>query len=261
MAGSLLRNKVIAITGSSSGIGRATAIACASQGAHLLLHHLGTPAAEHDASTLIQELRDINPDNHHHTFGADLTEDGTPSKLVKSAIEAHGQLDGLVNNAGICTFSPFEHVTRKLLERHLDVNFTASYRLAQAAAKEMIARGTGGSIVNIASITAILGSEQLTHYSASKAALLGMTSSFCVALGKHGIRINSVCPGTIETTMNKDDLDHGGKRAEMASRVPMARLGQPEDIAQAVVFFSSDLSRYVSGQSLLVDGGASVNYQ
>lgn len=80
-------------------------------------------------------------------------------------------------------------------------------------------------------------------------------------MGSQSIRINSICPGTIETSMNKDDLDRGGKRAEMASRVPLNRLGKPEDIAKAVVFFASDLSEYVTGQSLLVDGGASIAYQ
>ena len=143
----------------------------------------------------------------------------------------------------------------------MEVNFTGAYLLAQAAAKQMEAQGHGGSIVNIASITAILGSAHLTHYSPTKAAILGMSVSLGVAVGGKRVRVNSICPGTIETSMNKNDLDQGTKRADMAAKVPLGRLGSPEDIAKAVVFFASDLSGYVTGQSLLVDGGASISYQ
>jgi L-rhamnose 1-dehydrogenase len=258
----LLRNKVVAITGCSSGIGRATAIACAKHGADLFLHHLNTPAAEKDLSTLQAELKAINSSLCHSTCSGDITGPDFPRIFTSKAVSNHGRIDVLVNNAGICTFSPFQNVTRELLERHMSVNFTSAYMLAQAAAKVMaVQNSSGGSIINIASITATLGSADLTHYSATKAAILGMTVSCAVAEGPRGIRFNSICPGTIETTMNKDDLDKGGKRAEMMARVPLKRLGAPEDVANAVVFFASDLSRYVTGQYLLVDGGAGIAYQ
>lgn len=115
-------------------------------------------------------------------------------------------------------------------------------------------------MVSIASISATFGSSQLTHYSPSKAAVLGMTYSCAVALGKHGIRFNALSPGTVETAMNRDDLA-GPKRAIMEGKVPLGRLGTPQDIAMPVVFLMSDMARYVSGQNLLVDGAASVNYQ
>lgn len=214
----ILLDKVVAITGASSGIGRATAIACASQGARLLLHHLDTPEASRDAESVLEELRTVSPDSKHHLFAADITKDGTATELVQESVSKHGRLDSLVNNAGICTFSPYQDVSRSLLERHMSVNFTAAYLLTQAAAKQMAKQSQGGSIVNIASITALLGSAQLTHYSPTKAAILGMSVSYGVAFGQKGIRINSVCPGTIETTMNKADLDQGTKRVEMAAR-------------------------------------------
>lgn len=246
---SLLRNKVVAVTGSSQGIGRAIAIACANQGAKLVLHHLGK-GTEKDAESLQAQI----PGSI--TYAADLTKDSTG--LIEKTVSTHGKLDVLVNNAGICTFAPFQEVTKDLLERHMAVNFTSAFMVSQAAAKHM---KDGGSIVSIASITALLGSELLTHYSPTKSAIIGMTVSAAVALGKQGIRFNVVSPGTIETTMNKADLDIGNKRAEMAARVPLRRLGRPEDVAGAVVFFASDLAQYVSGQYLLVDGGASVSYQ
>lgn len=262
MAG-LLRNKVVAITGSSSGIGRATAIACAQQGAILFLHHLNSPEAETDIRSLEKELQALDPElaRSHSSYPADITSSGAGEALVQTATKDHGRLDVLVNNAGIYQFLDFAAVTDKIFDRHMAVNATAVFMLIQAASNQMIAQGSGGSIVNIASITATLGSAQLAHYSASKAAVLGMTVSAAVALGPKGIRINCVSPGTVETPLNKADLDVGNKRAEMAARVPLRRLGRPEDIANAVVFFASDLSQYVSGQNLIVCGGSSINYQ
>jgi len=273
----LLQNKVVAITGSSSGIGRAIAIACAQQGARLVLHHLDTPEAQADVESLLASLRgndaemshsnsdsdsNINSNSHgHSTYSADITRPDAAQGLVDNALQHHGKLDCLVNNAGICRFADFHTVSQKQLEQHMDVNFTAAYMFTQAATKQMVAQGHGGSVVFIASITAVLGSATLTHYSPTKAAILGMTVSCAVALGEHGIRLNSVSPGTIETTMNKAHLDADNRRAEMTAKVPLRRLGKPEDVAKAVVFFASDLSQYVTGQSLLVDGGASINYQ
>lgn len=181
--------------------------------------------------------------------------------IVQAAVGAFGEVDALVHNAGICQFADFHAVTREQLGRHMAVNFAGPFHLTQAVTEQIIKQKSGGSIVTIASITATLGSSQLTHYSPTKAALLGMTYSCAVALGPHGIRFNAVSPGTTETAMNKKDLEAGGKRAMMESRVPLGRLGKPIDIASPVIFFISDLSRYVSGQNLIVDGGASINYQ
>ena len=258
----LLRGKIVAVTGSSSGIGRATAFACARQGARLFLHHFDNETSRQDIESLQDQLQKIDPELQHTTFGADITLESSPRALMAQVASDHGRLDVFVNNAGICTFSDYQNVTRQLLERHMTVNFNASFLLAQAAAAQMSSQERpGGSIVNIASITATMGSAQLTHYSASKAALLGMTVSCTAAMGPVGIRYNCVSPGTIETSMNKEDLDRDGKRKVMADKVPLRRLGKPEDVADAVVFFASDLSRYITGQNLLVDGGVSINYQ
>ncbi|KAL3462133.1 short-chain dehydrogenase/reductase SDR [Aspergillus heterothallicus] len=261
----LLQNKVVAITGSSSGIGRAIASRCAAQGASLVLHHLGTPQTENDARTLYDELSpnptlDGQPSSHI-TIGADLTADDTPDKLISKTISTFGRIDALVNNAGICKFAPAASVTKPLLQSHMDVNFTAAYLLTRAASQEMARQGTGGSIVSISSITALLGSANLTHYAPTKAALLAMSKSFAVEFGEHGVRYNCVLPGTIQTTLNEQDLAANGKKALMESRVPLRRLGDPDDLAGAVMFFASDLSRYITGQEILVDGGASIWYQ
>ncbi|KAI9931130.1 hypothetical protein ASPWEDRAFT_23006 [Aspergillus wentii DTO 134E9] len=263
----LLRNKVILVTGSSSGIGRAIAAQCAQQGAAVVLHHRGDSHSRHDAETLRDELTQTGPvmlndqKASHLVVGADLTTEGASSSVVSQTVSAFGRIDGLVNNAGICQFAPASSVTKPLLINHMNVNFMAAYLLTQAATQQMIRQGHGGSIVSISSITAKLGSSNLTHYAPTKAALLAMSASFAVEFGKHNIRYNCILPGTIQTAMNKKDLANNGKGEWMAGRVPLKRLGCPDDIARSVLFFASDLSAYVTGQQMIVDGGASINYQ
>lgn len=179
---------------------------------------------------------------------------------MKAAVSAFGRVDGLVHNAGIAQFGEFADVSRAQLRKHIAVNAEGPFAISQAVAAQMIAQGQGGSVVSIASVTATVGSSQLTHYAASKAAVLGMTVSCAVSLGKHGIRFNAISPGTVTTSINEADLA-GPKRALMESRVPLGRLGTPTDISQPVLFFLSDMSRYISGQNLIVDGAATAYYQ
>ena len=176
------------------------------------------------------------------------------------AVSRFGRLDGLVNNAGICQFGDFSTVSGEQLNRHLMVNTVGTYILTQAAARQMIAQGLGGSVVSVASVAAGMGARRLTHYATSKAAVLGMTYSCAVELGEHGIRVNAISPGTIRTTMNQDDLV-GDKVAVMEAKVPLRRLGVPEDVAKPVVFLLSDMAQYVSGQNVLVDGAATIFYE
>ena len=119
----------------------------------------------------------------------------------------------------------------------------------------------GGSILALSSISALVGGEFQTHYTPTKAGVHSLMQSAAIALGKHGIRCNSVLPGTILTEINKDDLADEAKRERMAARVPLGRLGEPDDLAGPIVFLASDLARYVTGAALLVDGGAFVNLQ
>ena len=179
---------------------------------------------------------------------------------MAKAVSSFGELNAIVHNAGICQFANFTTVTPEKQQRHMAINYKAVFHITQDVVEQLKRQGKGGSIVNIASVTATMGSAKLAHYAATKAAVLGMTVSSAVALGQYGIRVNAVSPGTIETTMNRDDLG-GGKREIMVQRVPLGRLGQPSDVARAVLFFLSELSGYISGQNLAVDGAATVNYQ
>lgn len=182
------------------------------------------------------------------------------ARIVELAISSFGSIDAVVNNAAICQFLDYAAVTKRQLDKHMDINFSAPFMMGQAITERMVAQGKGGAVVSIASVTASFGSRQLTHYAATKAAILGMTASCAVSMGQYGIRFNTVSPGTIETAMNKSDLA-GPKREAMESRVPLGRLGTPDDIAKPVVFLLSDMARYISGQNLIVDGASTLNYQ
>lgn len=237
-----------------------------------MLHHIGDATSLRDVKSLESEINEVQRISHRsdQAVGArksyvavhtDVTASGAADKIVRAAEDSFGGIDVLVNNAGICQFSEYQDVTKEKLDRHMAVNYTAPFLITQRVAKLMVEQQRGGSVVSVSSITALLGSSMLTHYSPTKAAILGMTVSNAVALGKHGIRFNAVCPGTIETSMNKADLAASDKRPQMIARVPMGRLGMPDDIAGAIVFFASDLAKYITGQHIVVDGGAFVSYQ
>ncbi|MFN7109586.1 MAG: SDR family NAD(P)-dependent oxidoreductase, partial [Brevundimonas sp.] len=147
------------------------------------------------------------------------------------------------------------------LRRTMEVNLHGAYFMTQAAANQMVKQGEGGAIVAISSISALVGGEMQTHYTPTKAGVHSLMQSCAVALGRHGIRCNSVLPGTIATDINKDDLADPAKREYMEGRIPLGRLGRPEDIASVVAFLASDMAGYMSGAALLVDGGAFANFQ
>ena len=148
-----------------------------------------------------------------------------------------------------------------LYRKVVDVNLGGAFFTTQAAANQMVRQGRGGAIVAISSISALVGGAMQSHYTPTKAGVHSLMQSVAIALGPKGIRCNSVMPGAIETDINRDDWSDPAKRAYLDSRVPLGRFGKPEDIADVVVFFASDLARYVTGAALLVDGGLFVNLQ
>lgn len=190
----------------------------------------------------------------------DISAPATSQAIVETALAAFGRIDVLVSNAGICPFHAFLDLPLHLWQRVQDVNLTGSFLVTQACANAMAQTG-GGAIVAISSISALMGGEFQSHYTPTKAGVKSLMESCAISLGRLGIRCNSVLPGTIETPINEDDLRDPVKREAMERRIPLGRLGRPEDIAQPVVFFASDMSRYCTGASLLVDGGAAISLQ
>lgn len=252
----LLKDKVVLITGGSRGIGAAVAVEMAKQGADVAInsHSGGEAAAEVIAAVEAHGRRCISVEG-------DVALPETATAFVNAAVEAFGRVDVFVSNAGICPFHAFLDMPAETLKRTMEVNLHGAYFMTQAAANQMVKQGDGGAIVAISSISALVGGEFQTHYTPTKAGVHSLMQSCAIALGKHGIRCNSVLPGTILTDINKDDLADPAKREYMEGRIPLGRLGQPEDIGGAVAFLASDMAAYVTGAALLVDGGAFVNLQ
>jgi L-rhamnose 1-dehydrogenase len=191
----------------------------------------------------------------------DVAQPERATAFVAAAVQALGRVDVFVSNAGICPFHAFLDMPVETLRRTMEVNLHGAYYMVQAAANQMVKQGDGGSIVAISSISALVGGEMQTHYTPTKAGVHSLMQSCAGALSRHGIRCNAVLPGTIATDINKDDLADPKKREYMEGRIPLGRLGRPEDIASVVAFLASDMASYMSGAALLVDGGAFANFQ
>ena len=252
----LLQGKTVLVTGASAGIGRAVAIGAAQHGADVAINYHSDDAG---AAAVVAAIEATG--RRAFALKGDVADPATAGAFVDGAAAALGRVDVFVNNAGICPFHAFLDMPAAVLERTMRVNLHGAYYMVQAAANRMVTQGNGGAIVAISSISALVGGEYQTHYTPTKAGVHSLMQSTAIALGRHGIRCNSVLPGTILTDINKDDLADPDKRMRMAARVPLGRLGEPEDMVGPVMFLASDLARYVTGAALLVDGGAFVNLQ
>jgi len=252
----LLEGKTVLVTGASTGIGRAAAIGAAQHGANVVINY---HSRDDDAHACIAAIEATG--QRGLAIKGDVAEASTAADFVGKAVAEFGRVDVMVSNAGICPFHSFLEMPAETLERTLRVNLHGAYYMCQAAAKQMVEQGDGGAIVAVSSISALVGGEYQTHYTPTKAGVHSLMQSTAIALGRHGIRCNSVLPGTILTEINKDDLADEAKRNYMESRVPLGRLGQPEDMVGPIVFLASDMAAYVTGAALLVDGGMFVNLQ
>ncbi len=252
----LLKGKTVLVTGASAGIGRAVAIGCARHGADVALNFARDVAGAESAVAEIEKLG-----RKGIAIQGDVADPETAKNFVARATEALGRVDVFVNNAGICPFHAFLDMPVETFERTMQVNLHGAYFMVQAAANQMVKQGDGGSIIAMSSISALVGGEYQTHYTPTKAGLHSLMQSVAIALGKYKIRCNSLFPGTILTDINKEDLADDAKRTYMEGRIPLGRLGQPDDLVGPTVFLASDLANYVTGASLLVDGGAYVNLQ
>jgi len=181
--------------------------------------------------------------------------DVTDSRQVEEAVDFLEQVDILVNNAGTNVPEPFLEVSEDNLDRMLAVNVKGVFLVAQAAARCMVERGEGGSIINISSQMGHVGAPRRTVYCATKHAVEGLTKAMAVELAPHNVRVNSVAPTFVETPMTKPLLEDETLREDTLSRIPLGRLGRVEDVTGAVLFLASPAAGLITGASLLVDGG------
>lgn len=252
----LLAGKRVLVTGASQGIGAAVAVGSARHGADVAINFHNDDGGAEAVVAAIEALG-----RRAVAIKGDVADPATATAFVNGARDALGGVDVFVNNAGICPFHAFLDMPAEIMERTMRVNLHGAWYMVQAAANAMKDQGEGGAIIAVSSISALVGGGMQTHYTPTKAGVHSLMQSCAIALGPYGIRCNSVLPGTIETAINRDDLADPAKRQYMAGRVPLGRLGEPEDLVGPVVFLASDMARYVTGAALLVDGGAFVNLQ
>lgn len=242
-----LKDKVAVITGSARGIGKSIAEVYAKAGAKIVISDIlaeeGTKTAEEIAEKYSVETAFIS---------LNVTEMASVEEFTKKVMEKFGRIDILVNNAGITRDSLFLRMKEEDFDRVISINLKGSYNCTQAIYKVML-KQRSGSIINMASVVGITGNLGQANYSASKAGLIGMTKSVAKEAAKRGIRVNAIAPGYIRTDMTgvlKEDV-----QKEILKSIPMGEMGTPEDIANAALFLASDLSTYITGQVLVVDGG------
>ncbi|KAJ5698410.1 hypothetical protein N7462_000415 [Penicillium macrosclerotiorum] len=265
-AWNLLKGKTAAITGGTTGIGRAIVLAYITQGCNVAVNHLGMPQDEKHLHSLFEEVKKIKDTGIKAgeilELSGDVTNPETGSSLVKEAVSKWGKLDVFVANAGVFKQAEFLKIEPALLDHSVDVNVKGCFYSCQAAARQMVKQGHGGSIIGISSVSALLGGGLQTHYTPTKAAILSMIQSMAISLGKDQIRCNALMPGTIATQLADHDMKNPTKKAALEARIPLGRIGNPEDMAGPAVFLAcEEMSRYVNATGLLADGGMYSNLQ
>ncbi len=260
-----LTGKTAIVTGGSRGIGRGIALRLAEAGAGVAVNfhdpgelELGRNNRE-DAREVVETITAAG--GQAIGVEADVANQLAVDAMVAEVVHAFGHLDILVNNAGICPFHEFLTMPLDLWQTVMDVNLTGAFLCSQAAARQMVEQETGGRIISISSISAMVGGSRQTHYTPTKAGIHSLMQSLAIVLGPHGITCNSVAPGGVATDINKEDFKRPETTERINNRVPLGRVGTPDDIAGPVVFLASDAARYVNGSQLLVDGGMFVNLQ
>jgi len=247
-----LNDKSVLITGGSRGIGRAIAVAFANEGARIALNYISN---ETSALETLDELNQIS--ESHVALQADVRSLDECETLVDETVSKLGRLDVLVNNAGILTRASFLELDPEEFKRIIETNLIGAFNIAHAAARIMSSQG-GGIILNTSSIAARRAYRNLAHYCSSKAALSMLTKSMALELAPHRIRVNELCPGLVETDLNRSDLSDPEFRRSRVDNIPLGRVGRPRDLVEAAIYLCSDQSDWVTGASIVIDGGASV---
>ena len=240
-----LAGRVALVTGASRGIGRAIAERLARQGALVV-----AAARGENAKTVADDISSAG--GRAEAAALDVTEAGAPERVVSDVLARHGRVDILVNNAGITRDQLMLRMKRDDWDAVIATNLTAAFALTQAVLKPMI-RQRGGRIICISSVVGQSGNAGQANYAASKAGLIGFAKAVALEVASRGITVNVVAPGMIETDMTRAITDSA--REEWASKIPLRRLGTPDDIASAVCFLASDEAAYITGHVLAVNGG------
>jgi len=246
-----LEGKAAVVTGSSRGIGRAIAIKLAKEGANVVVNSRKKTSAQE----VVDEIKKMGCKGKAIAVEGDVSKVETAKRLVDAAVKEFGSLDIFVNNAGVISYANFLDLSVKDWDALMAVDLKGVFLCSQAAARQMIKQGNGGKIINISSIAGFIGFHNLPHYCAAKAGVIELTKQMALELASHRINVNSIGPGAIQTDMTKDIEDDPKQLKQILARIPMGRLGQPEEIANVAAFLASDEASYVTGETIFVDGG------
>jgi 3-oxoacyl-[acyl-carrier protein] reductase len=246
-----LKGKRVLISGGTSGIGLATARRFLEEDARVFV--AGRDQGRIDrARAELQFLGEIGG------MTCDVSREDEVVALVEAAEDALGGIDVLINNAGTSRRDPFLDITPEHWDRIIEINLRGMFLLAQVVSQRMVAQGTRGVILNMASTNALGGEANLAHYNASKGGVLLLTKTMAVELGPHGIRVNALCPGYIRTPLTSALEDEAGEEdegTEYARSIPLGRIGRAEEVAGAYAFLASDDASFINGAELVIDGG------
>ncbi len=246
----LLKAKKVLITGGTAGIGKEIAISFAKQGADVAIY--GTN--QERAAQVVEEMQQVKafPEQRFESFMVNVSDKKSVDEAIQHLLTSWGQVDVLVNNAGITRDGLLMKMSEEDWDHVIDVNLKSVYNLCQALVRPML-KAKSGKIINISSVVGLTGNAGQTNYVASKSGMIGFTKALAQELATRGICVNCIAPGFIQTRMTGVLTDT--QKEGILRKIPMGRMGNPEDIANAALFLASSLSDYVTGQVLTVDGG------
>jgi 2-deoxy-D-gluconate 3-dehydrogenase len=248
-----LTGRTAFVTGASRGIGRAAAVAMACAGADLALVARGAEGLAETARLVEEQGRKA------FVIPADVTSHEAVDAAVSEAIERLGHIDIVMNNAGGSNFMvPFTELRLTGWDKIMRLNVNSTVYVCQAAGRHMLERGSG-SVINVASVGGLAGAPLIAHYGAAKAAVISLTKSLAVEWGPHGVRVNALCPGWTATELNRNLWEDPAMGPATIATVPMHRWARAEEMAGPVVFLASEASSFMTGQTLVVDGGQTIS--
>lgn len=242
-----LQGKVALVTGAGRGIGKAIALELAAHGAMVIVNYNGS---KESAEEVAEEIRSMG--GQAVCCSCNVADAEACEQMVKDLLSQFGKVDILVNNAGITKDNLILRMTEEEFDRVLDVNLKGTYHTIRQLAKNFL-KNKGGKIINISSVSGVLGNAGQANYAASKAGIIGLTKSIARELGSRNVCVNAIAPGFIETDMTAALSE--SSRAALEERIPMKRLGQAREVAALAAFLASDKADYITGQVICVDGG------
>lgn len=245
-----LENKVAVVTGSSSGIGSAIAVAFAKEGAAVAVDYRSHPD---EAKEIVEQVENFG--GRAISVHADVSSPEDVKNLIQKAVEEFGRLDVMINNAGMEEKMPFLETPLDVWNKTIAVNLTGAWLGCQEAAKQMVSQGGSGRILNISSVHEDLPMPTNSPYCATKGGLRMLMRTIAVELAPHNITVNNIAPGAVATPMDAPLEEDANKMQQLLSEIPLRRMGKPEEVAALAVYLASDDAAYVTGSTFVIDGG------